>query len=249
MPPAAPPRDDTDVHIPGTTGRSESQHPVLSAFARTVVPLLGRLTVTTAGTARTIAPGSIVAPNHTALADPGLVLAALHRLGVEPVVLATAGLWKVPVLGRRLTRGGHIPVHRGSRSAATALDRAAEALAAGRIVVIYPEGGLPAAGTPPTTDPAPSVPVWPASRSPPARPSSRSDTSVRAGSSPAGGSSSSPAVVTAPLRRPGLHVHVGDPVHLTGDIDEATTQARKAVEAAWQQAVGQLPSSRSASLR
>lgn len=186
------------VRTPGITGRSESQQHVLSTFARTVVPLLGRLTVTTAGTARTIAPGSIVAPNHTALADPGLVLAALHRLGVEPVVLATAGLWKIPVLGRRLTREGHIPVHRGSGSAAAALDLAAEALAAGRVVVIYPEGGLPAAVTPPTADPAPSAPVWPASRSPPARPSSRSGTREPAGSSPAGGPSRSP--VSSPRR-------------------------------------------------
>ncbi|MFF6986474.1 1-acyl-sn-glycerol-3-phosphate acyltransferase [Streptomyces sp. NPDC010273] len=222
---------------------------MLSAFARTVVPLLGRLTVTTAGTARTIAPGSIVAPNHTALADPGLVLAALHRMGVEPVVLATAGLWRVPLLRRRLTREGHIPVHRGSRSAAAALDRAAEALAAGRIVVIYPEGGLPrrrdsadhGPGTFRTglarlalTTGAPVVPVG----------------HVGARRIVSGGRVKQLAgVVTAPLRRPGLHVHVGDPVHLTGDIDEATTQARKAVEAAWQQAVGQLPPSRSASLR
>ncbi|MFG2378617.1 lysophospholipid acyltransferase family protein [Streptomyces sp. NPDC048504] len=54
-------------------------------------------------------------------------------------------------------------------------------------------------------------------------------------------------VVTAPLRRPDLHVRLGEPVHLTGDIDEATARARTAVEAAWQQAVGQLPSSRRAS--
>ncbi|MER7925463.1 lysophospholipid acyltransferase family protein [Streptomyces sp. NPDC096057] len=221
---------------------------MLSAFARTVVPLLGRLTVTTAGTARTIAPGSVVAPNHTALADPGLVLAALHRLGVEPVVLATAGLWKLPVLGRRLTREGHIPVHRGSRSAAAALDLAAEALAAGRIVVIYPEGGLPrrrdsadhGPGTFRTglarlalTTGAPVVPLGHAG--------ARRIVSGGRVKQIAG-------VVTAPLRRPDLHVHVGEPVQLTGDIDEATTQARTAVEAAWQQAVGQLPSSRGASL-
>ncbi|MFJ9241738.1 lysophospholipid acyltransferase family protein [Streptomyces sp. NPDC101776] len=215
---------------------------MLSAFARTVVPLLGRLTVTT-GAVDTVAPGSIVAPNHTALADPGLVLAALHRLGVEPVVLATAGLWKVPVLGRRLTREGHIPVRRGSRSAAAALDLAAEALAVGRVVVIYPEGGLPrrrdsgdrGPGTFRTglarlalTTGAPVVPLGHAGAR---RIVSGGRVKQLAG------------VLTAPLRRPDLHVHLGEPVHLTGDITAATAQARSAVEAAWQRAVGQLPPS------
>ncbi|WP_329262203.1 1-acyl-sn-glycerol-3-phosphate acyltransferase [Streptomyces sp. NBC_01478] len=215
---------------------------MLSAFARTVVPLLGRLTVTT-GTATTVAPGSIVAPNHTALADPGLVLAALHRLRVEPVVLATAGLWKVPVLGRRLTREGHIPVHRGSRSAAAALDLAAEALAAGRVVVIYPEGGLPRRRDSGDRGPgtfrtglarlalATGAPVVPLGHVGARRIVSGGRVKQLAG------------VLTAPLRRPDLHVHLGDPVHLTGDIAEATAQAHSAVAAAWQRAVGHLPPS------
>lgn len=213
---------------------------MLSAFARTVVPLLGRLTVTT-GAAATVAPGSIVAPNHTALADPGLVLAALHRLGVEPVVLATAGLWKVPVLGRRLTREGHIPVHRGSRSAAAALDLAAGALAAGRVVVIYPEGGLPRRRDSGDRGPgtfrtglarlalATGAPVVPLGHAGARRIVSGGRVKQFAG------------VLTAPLRRPDLHVHLGDPVRLTGDITEATAQARSAVAAAWERAVGQLP--------
>ncbi|WP_405849650.1 lysophospholipid acyltransferase family protein [Streptomyces sp. NBC_01518] len=220
---------------------------MLSAFARTVVPLLGRLTVTTTGTARTIAPGSIVAPNHTALADPGLVLAALHRLGVEPVVLATAGLWKIPILGRRLIREGHIPVHRGSGSAAAALDLAAEALAAGRVVVIYPEGGLPRRRDSADREPGTfrtglarlalttGAPVVPLGHAGARRIVSGGRVKQLAG------------VLTAPLRRPNLHVHLGEPVHLTGDIGEATAHARTAVGAAWQQAVGQLPSSQRAS--
>lgn len=75
----------------------------LTAIARTVVPALGRLTVTT-GTVSSIAPGGVVAPHHTALIDPGVVLSALRGLGAEPLVLAAAGLWRVPVLGRFLTR-------------------------------------------------------------------------------------------------------------------------------------------------
>lgn len=74
---------------------------MLSRLAARVVPLFGRLTVT-ADAGASIEPGSILVVNHTSTADPALVLAALRRrLALEPVVLATAGLWRVPVLGRR----------------------------------------------------------------------------------------------------------------------------------------------------
>ncbi|MBK6016289.1 1-acyl-sn-glycerol-3-phosphate acyltransferase [Streptomyces sp. MBT53] len=214
---------------------------MLSAFARTVVPFLGHLTVTTA-TSRAIAPGSIVAPNHTALADPALVLAALHRLGTEPVVLATAGLWRIPVLGSRLTREGHIPVHRGSRSAAAALDLAAEALAAGRVVVLYPEGGLPRRQDSTDREPgtfrtglarlalATGAPVVPLGHAGARRIVSGSRLKQLSG------------IATAPLRRPDLHVHLGEPFHLTGDVSEATAHARTAVHEAWRRAVSHLPS-------
>ncbi|MFJ9626171.1 lysophospholipid acyltransferase family protein [Streptomyces sp. NPDC101175] len=220
---------------------------MLSAFARTVVPLLGRLTVTTA-TSLAVAPGSIVAPNHTSLADPALVLAALHRLGTEPVVLATAGLWKVPVLGGRLSREGHIPVHRGSRSAAAALDLAAEALAAGRVVVLYPEGGLPRRRDPADREPgvfrtglarlalATGAPVVPLGHAGARRIVSGPRIKQLTG------------IATAPLRRPDLHVHLGEPVRLTGDTAEATAHARAAVHDAWRQAVSRLPSARRTSV-
>ncbi|WP_405721773.1 1-acyl-sn-glycerol-3-phosphate acyltransferase [Streptomyces sp. NBC_01537] len=212
---------------------------MLTAFARTVVPILGRLTVTT-GPVRTIAPGSIVAPNHAALADPGLVLAALRSLGTEPVVLAAAGLWRIPVLGRCLTREGHIPVHRGSRHAAAALDLAAEAIAAGRVVVIYAEGRLPFRRDSGESEPgtfrtglarlalATGAPVVPLGHAGARRIISGGRTKQIAG------------VLTAPLRRPALHVHLGEPIHLHGDITTATACARSAVHHAWQYAVGQL---------
>ncbi|MGW1221929.1 1-acyl-sn-glycerol-3-phosphate acyltransferase, partial [Streptomyces californicus] len=86
---------------------------MLSRIAATVVPSLGHLTVTT-DHATAPAASSIIVANHTSLVDPGVVLAALRRLGVEPVVMATAGLWRIPVLGRLLERGGHVPVHRNT---------------------------------------------------------------------------------------------------------------------------------------
>ncbi|MDV9193575.1 1-acyl-sn-glycerol-3-phosphate acyltransferase, partial [Streptomyces sp. SR27] len=82
---------------------------MLSRIAAHVVPFFGRLTVTADPGAR-LEPGSILVVNHTSTADPALVLAALRRrLAVEPVLLATAGLWRIPLLGRALTREGYVP--------------------------------------------------------------------------------------------------------------------------------------------
>lgn len=76
---------------------------MLSRLADVLVPAFGRFTVT-ADAGAVLAPGSIIAANHTSLADPAVVLAALHRLGARPVVMAAAGLWRVPVLGGALAR-------------------------------------------------------------------------------------------------------------------------------------------------
>ncbi|MGW6289366.1 1-acyl-sn-glycerol-3-phosphate acyltransferase, partial [Streptomyces sp. NPDC055107] len=124
---------------------------MLSRIAATVVPSLGRLTVTS-DHATAPAAGSIIVANHTSLADPGIVLAALLRLGVEPVVMATAGLWRIPVLGRLLERGGHVPVHRNTDRAAAALDAAAVALRDGRRLLLSAGRRLP---LPPETAEAP----------------------------------------------------------------------------------------------
>ena len=212
---------------------------MFSRLANAVVPVLAGLTVTTDPGSEP-APGSIIAANHTSLADPAVVMAALHRLGISPVVLATAGLWRIPVLGRALAREGHIPVHRNTQLASAALDDAAAALAAGRIVLIYGEGRLPrradAAEAPPEAFRsglarlalATGAPVVPLGQAGARRLSSGSGPKQLAG------------VLTAPLRRPAVHVHLGAPVHLTGDAATATTQAREAVTAAWRTAAGRL---------
>ncbi|MFF9688392.1 lysophospholipid acyltransferase family protein [Streptomyces sp. NPDC014623] len=212
---------------------------MLSRFADVLVPVVGRLTVTTDADAR-LAPGSIAVANHTSLADPAVVLAALHRLGVHPVVMAAAGLWRVPVLGRALALEGHIPVHRGDRRAADALDRAAEALDGGHLVLIYAEGGIAYRADAAEAAPgafrsglsrlvqrtgAPVVPVGQAG--------ARRITSGSVPKQLAG-------LVTAPLRRPELHVHVGAPLEWTADGAARTEQARTAVTAAWRTAAAQL---------
>ncbi|WP_165985779.1 1-acyl-sn-glycerol-3-phosphate acyltransferase [Streptomyces sp. YIM 98790] len=213
---------------------------MLSAAARLIVPLLGRLRIT-ADPGAAVPPGSIVAANHTSLADPAVVLAALHRLGTEPVVLAAAGLWRIPVLGGLLAREGHVPVRRGTDQAAQALHAAEAALAAGRVILIYGEGGLPRRVDPDEAPPGPfrsglarlalaaGAPVVPLGQTGARRISSGSTAKQVAG------------FLTAPVRRPALRVHLGTALTLSGDVADATAQARQAVTAAWRAAAGPHP--------
>ncbi|MFC7930188.1 lysophospholipid acyltransferase family protein [Streptomyces cinereoruber] len=213
---------------------------MLSRIAARVVPFFGRLTVTADPGAR-LAPGSILVVNHTSLADPALVLAALRRrLAVEPVLMATSGLWRVPVLGRVLTREGHVPVHRGTDRAAAALDRAAVALASGRHVMLYAEGRIP-----PRRDSAENPPE--AFRTGLARLALTTGAQVvpigQAGArriTSGGRAKQLAGVLTAPVRRPGLHVHIGAPLTLPADVTEATALAHGAVTEAWRTAAGAL---------
>ena len=88
------------------------------------------------------AGGIIVISNHTSYAD-GLLLALVgRRLGRSLRMLATAGVFRAPIIGALARRVGFIPVARGTSSAASSLDAAAEALAAGEAIGIFPEGRL-----------------------------------------------------------------------------------------------------------
>ncbi|MFE9040398.1 lysophospholipid acyltransferase family protein [Streptomyces sp. NPDC012421] len=209
---------------------------MLSRLAAHLVPLFGRLTVTADPDAR-IEPGTIIVANHTSLADPALVLAALRRrLGAEPVLLAAAGLWRVPGLGRALSRDGYVPVHRNSAHASAALDRAAVALASGRPVMLYAEGRIPprreASEAPPEEfrtglarlAGATGAPVVPVGQAGARRITSGGTVKQIAG------------VLSAPLRRPCLHVHIGAPLRLPADVPAATALAHGAVTEAWRTA-------------
>ncbi|MFK0236219.1 lysophospholipid acyltransferase family protein [Streptomyces vinaceus] len=209
---------------------------MLSRIAAAVVPVAGKLTVTSETAAGPHA-GSILVANHTSLADPAVVIAALRRYRIEPVVMATAGLWRLPLLGAALRREGHIPVRRGTARAAECLDAAAAALAAGRCVLLYGEGRLPERTDSGEAAPGPF-------RSGPARLAALTGAPlVPVGQAGARRLCSGGLVkqltgaVTAPLRRPGLHVHLGAPVHLPGSLPEATLRIQSAVSAAWQNAI------------
>ena len=92
---------------------------------------------------RRLPPGGIIViSNHTSYAD-GLLLALVgRRLGRSLRLLATAGVFRAPVIGALARRLGFIPVDRGAGSAASSLDTAAQAIEAGEAVGIFPEGRL-----------------------------------------------------------------------------------------------------------
>lgn len=85
--------------------------------------------------------GVIVVANHVTVVDP-LTLAHAMYDGARrlPRYLAKAELFKAPGVGFVMRKGDQIPVYRRSREAANSLRDAEAALAAGELVIVYPEG-------------------------------------------------------------------------------------------------------------
>jgi len=110
--------------------------------ARVVVGLFARLRVSGD------VPGDlrhgplILAVNHISPFDPIVLAAACQVRGVAPRILATGGLFRAPVLGAAMRRSGHIRVDRRSGAVARALGAAAEAVTAGSVILVYPEGRI-----------------------------------------------------------------------------------------------------------
>nr|WP_240973830.1 lysophospholipid acyltransferase family protein [Nonomuraea sp. FMUSA5-5] len=85
----------------------------------------------------------IIVANHVSKVDSLVIAGFMGAAGRWPRFLAKAPLFDVPLLGRFLLRMRQIPVNRGGADAGRVLVVAAEALRAGDVVVIYPEGGTP----------------------------------------------------------------------------------------------------------
>ena len=83
---------------------------------------------------------AIVAVNHISYMDPLAVAYAIHINGRRPRFLGKAGLFRYPLIGWVLKGAKQIPVERGTRSAPQSLEHAEEALQAGEVLVIFPEG-------------------------------------------------------------------------------------------------------------
>lgn len=92
------------------------------------------------------AGGVVLAVNHISNLDPVLLARFVLELGRIPRFLAKNQLFDTPVVGTVLRGARQIPVFRNTENAAAALAAAIDALRAGELVVIYPEGTI-------TTDP------------------------------------------------------------------------------------------------
>ncbi len=85
--------------------------------------------------------GAIVVANHVTVIDPLTLAHALYDGARRmPRFLAKAELFGVPGLGFVMRKSNQISVYRRSREAANSLRDAEAALAAGELIVVYPEG-------------------------------------------------------------------------------------------------------------
>jgi 1-acyl-sn-glycerol-3-phosphate acyltransferase len=111
-------------------------------FARVVVALLARLEVS-GDVPEALRRGPLIlAANHISPFDPVVLAAACRARGVAPRIMATGGLFRTPVIGALMRHAGHLRVDRGTAAVGRALDEAATAVAAGSVILVYPEGRI-----------------------------------------------------------------------------------------------------------
>ncbi len=91
---------------------------------------------------RDVKGGMVLAANHLSWFDPLVICHVLWDNFQHPRFLAKDSLFKVPVLGWVMKNAGQIPVVRGTRDAAVAVQAAVDAAEHGRCVVVYPEGTI-----------------------------------------------------------------------------------------------------------
>jgi 1-acyl-sn-glycerol-3-phosphate acyltransferase len=84
--------------------------------------------------------GTIVVVNHVSHVDPVLLAKLVVDAARVPRFLAKESIFAVPVVGAGMRAMGHIPVRRGSTDARQSLAAAVDALRAGRLIVLHPEG-------------------------------------------------------------------------------------------------------------
>ncbi|MGW0435863.1 lysophospholipid acyltransferase family protein [Micromonospora sp. NPDC003197] len=110
--------------------------------ARVVVGLVARLQVTGDVPDELRRGPLILAANHISPFDPVVLTAATGVRGISPRIMATGGLFRIPVVGAAMRHWGHIRVDRGTTAVADALRDAASAVAGGSVVLVYPEGRI-----------------------------------------------------------------------------------------------------------
>jgi 1-acyl-sn-glycerol-3-phosphate acyltransferase len=115
---------------------------LMMLLARIVVFPLCRLRVSGDVPAELRGHALILAANHVSPFDPIVMTAACHKMRIGPRIMATGGLFDAPIAGAAMRAAGHIRVDRGKTNVADVLPKAAEALAGGAMVLLYPEGRI-----------------------------------------------------------------------------------------------------------
>lgn len=196
--------------------------------ARVLVGVLSRFEVSGEVPDRRRRGPLILAANHISPFDPVVLAAACRTRGVAPRIMATAGLFRAPVVGAAMRHAGHIRVDRGTAAVSRALHDAADAVAAGSVLLVYPEGRI---GLDPDMWPergktgtarlalacdAPVIPV--------AQWGSHEVLPYRAPKGALRG------LARALVRRPVIRVHFGDPVDLRDLTSDVSGAARRATD-------------------
>lgn len=114
----------------------------LLSLARVLVALICRLRVTGDVPAHLRRGPLILAVNHISPIDPVILTAACRVRRIAPRIMATGGLFRAPVVGPVMRASGHIRVDRAEATVADSLAHAAEAIAGGCVVLVYPEGRI-----------------------------------------------------------------------------------------------------------
>ncbi|MDA8164249.1 MAG: lysophospholipid acyltransferase family protein [Desulfobacteraceae bacterium] len=126
------------VHLMVFRGSSTTVQALPRAWAKIILGIAG-VTVRVEGAEKLNPRGTyIFAANHQSQLD---ILALQGWLGFDFRWLAKKELFQVPVWGAAMRRSGSIPVNRGQgRAALRSLDEAAQRIADGTSVAIFPEG-------------------------------------------------------------------------------------------------------------
>jgi 1-acyl-sn-glycerol-3-phosphate acyltransferase len=86
--------------------------------------------------------GVLLVMNHVSHYDPVVDGVFVHKNKRVPRILSKESVLRVPIFGRMARGVGTIPVYRGTSDARGSLSAAMDALADGKLVLIYPEGTI-----------------------------------------------------------------------------------------------------------
>lgn len=116
---------------------------VLTTLDSAFVALSGRLSVTGTLPRELHGKPMLLAANHIGVFDAFVLVAACHKLGVEPRFLIAGGIMDAPVVGPALRASGHLRVDRGKSTVVEAFERAVHAMRSSTDpILVYPEGRI-----------------------------------------------------------------------------------------------------------